>query len=827
MKRYFEDSIAELPGLTSPAEVRINVLAITRLLLQQCCYAMVEWLASRPLSQDMLPQPDLLDSLRMPSDGSLVECLEELLYRCERAGWTGVGSIPSLPVDRRSKAKTLCKDRSSNIDGLLRALVEIRNDGGEGHGLPGGFDSPAEIDAVRAITKALTPILPRGTPKSADLLGGPEQASIKLSLIRAWDGGKPALFRKIQTISGRRIRIEAQIKTSMNERKSLHYESDDPFIALVGHVPASFDIFDNGDNDWTPYYYLPARLTETFAGRKEELDALREWLEDSDSRTCMVFGDGGLGKTTLVVEFVTRWLEASVPSKWRPEFISFYTAKRWRWGLDGMEPIRAGLPNTMDLISHLHQLFFQCAPDKGWYRLGVKEAVGRLANKILEEHKIKRDDHLIIIDNAETLIESEQDRERLAAEIKEVSRRLGRVIITSRRREQIEAAPIEVRALSAREAVTLITNRGVNLLKVAALSRASDQELLECVRKMGCRPLVLDAFLRAIADPSSNSISRAVERVNRLLAKDLGIFLFDDAWNRLEREMRQLLLLMVRLGDVHDAVRLRMCCNQASISVGLAEAALEESAGIASVSRFNGQLQIELSQSFMKFAESRTESLDDGTTFPNEKLIAHIKQDYLGFLKSTRTPVADRLPQAFRNPEAKAARAAAAAGRPADAQRYYEQAILSDVANGWLLDRYAHFLLKDMRDPVSAYVRAQRATELLPHEGEVWFTRGLVECRLGQRQEFEGSMEKAEKMGVAPLRCALQRAWGYTRTRPPQVALARKQLDIVRLLMQQDRYLEKNEAEIDRIDERIAFLSAKEDQRRKKAPRMSNVRSAI
>lgn len=161
MKKYFSQAIAELLELSSSAEIRINVMAITRLLLQQCCYAMIEWLASRALSQDMLPQQELLESLRMPSDGSLVECLEELLYRCERAGWIGIGSIPSLPIEKRSKADSLCKDRSSNIDGLLRTLVTIRNDGGEGHGLPGGFDSPAEIDAVRAINKALAPVLPR------------------------------------------------------------------------------------------------------------------------------------------------------------------------------------------------------------------------------------------------------------------------------------------------------------------------------------------------------------------------------------------------------------------------------------------------------------------------------------------------------------------------------------------------------------------------------------------------------------------------------------------------------------------------------------------
>lgn len=88
-----------------------------------------------------------------------------------------------------------------------------------------------------------------------------------------------------------------------------------------------------------------------------------------------------------------------------------------------------------------------------------------------KELDLLRKDHLLIIDNAETLIESEADREALGKEIKEISRRVGRVLITSRRREILGADPVEVEALSARDAVTFLRHRGVEKLKIRSLKR--------------------------------------------------------------------------------------------------------------------------------------------------------------------------------------------------------------------------------------------------------------------------------------------------------------------------------------------------------------------
>src|SRR5689334_6437328 len=95
MREYFENSIEEISGCSSAAEVRVNVIATTRLLLQQSCYGLLEWLSAKRPVPEIQPAHSLLQSMRVPSDGTLVEALEELLYCCERSGWTGAAMLPS------------------------------------------------------------------------------------------------------------------------------------------------------------------------------------------------------------------------------------------------------------------------------------------------------------------------------------------------------------------------------------------------------------------------------------------------------------------------------------------------------------------------------------------------------------------------------------------------------------------------------------------------------------------------------------------------------------------------------------------------------------
>ena len=801
MRQRFENMLAEIARTTSDLEVRVHVVSTVRMVLQHCCYGALEWIVSRKPTVDAQPDTTILKGLREPTDGTLVEVLEQLLFYCERLGWLGVAALPYRAISRPSACKRLIEGHSATLDGLLRSLVAIRNDGGEGHGLPGDYDREAELSALQEVVDGLGPFMPVEDIQTGRLTIGPADKPAALTILHVPDN-TPLLIRKIKPTAGQNIRISAQRRTGLNAREELVYEAPDPFLLLSSSPLPTFDIWPDG---WKPFVCLQDRLTDTFAGRSAELDRLREWTDDQDSRTCLVYGDGGLGKTTLVVEFLHRWLGSDVATEWKPTCVIFYTAKRWRWGLDGLEVLKPGRPHMLDLIAQVHCLLFSYYPAIDWYKLDASAAIQKLSDKVRNELKLTRDDILIVVDNAETLIESEQDREQLGKEVKELGRRLARVIVTSRRREYVEATPIELSALSYVEGANLLRERGKRL-RLRAIGSASDAQLLDAVKQLECRPLVLDALLRAMADPSTNTLAKAIQRVNQMLSKDLGNFLFDDAWQRLDRELKHLLLLMTRVADVHDSTLFRICSDLVGLPVGRAETALEESGGIASVSHRDGEWQIQFSGNFLKFAQSRSVATPDGRTLPEQGDVDKAKARYGEFMRNTRSFIGDRIPQAFRHPLARAARQAAQTGQIDEAKKYYEQAVLEDANNGWLFDRYAIFLHQSLRNSESALGRAQRATELLPNEGEVWFTRGMLEARLGMRTRFEDSLAKAESRGTTRVRCALQLAWGYTRARPPQLSLIKQQLDSARVANSGSRYEMKNLEEIARIEARLSEL---------------------
>jgi hypothetical protein len=47
---------------------------------------------------------------------------------------------------------------------------------------------------------------------------------------------------------------------------------------------------------WRPTVLLPIRQTSTFLGRENEKQQVLDWLNDSDSKVCNLYGEGGIGK---------------------------------------------------------------------------------------------------------------------------------------------------------------------------------------------------------------------------------------------------------------------------------------------------------------------------------------------------------------------------------------------------------------------------------------------------------------------------------------------------------------------------------------------------
>jgi hypothetical protein len=98
---------------------------------------------------------------------------------------------------------------------------------------------------------------------------------------------------------------------------------------------------------------------------------------------------------------------------------------------------------------------------------------------------------------------------------------------------------------------------------------------------------------------------------------------------------------------------------------------------------------------------------------------------------------------------------------------------------------------------------------LLPSEGEVWLTRGLIEARLGQVRPCELSVAKAEELGVTWPRCSLQRAWAYLKSRPVQFGLAEKELARLRSYVESNMRDSRVQRELGLIEGRLLSLKTR------------------
>ncbi|MBH1406243.1 hypothetical protein I5U28_12010 [Stenotrophomonas maltophilia] len=759
MRDYFEALVDKLRAIESDVEARVVWVSSTRHLIQIIDYCLIEWIAAQKQSPEHQPPRETLQALYCAADGALVDALDVLSVAAERCGWQGAYRPLLEAIPEFDPAAVLCNSQPKSLQGLLRATVELRNDGGEGHGLPGAYQRKEEEAAFAFIVSCLASLLP-SLGEGDGLAFGPAERRVNIRMIRVVEGN-PALIRSIHSINSNLIRVKAKYYDARWALKELSYETVNPFSKFEERSLPALKVF---DNSWSPLCYIPSRVTDTFTARLDEIGEIREWMNDVDSRACLVFGDGGVGKTTLVIEAIHRLLEEDLQTDWRPKLVTFFTAKRTQFDLDGISPMGMGSPSLHGLMIHLHKLLLGRVPDADFYKKDVSAAAVYLQSVMSDELSVKKKDHLLVIDNAETLIESERDRELLGKDIKEISRRVGRVIVTSRRREHLGADPVEVHPLGALDAVSFLRLRGVHKLGIQVLKKARDQELLTVVGELERRPIVLDALIGVLQDPIYDTLIKAKERVMGMLARDLGKFLFSDAWTRLSQPVQRLLVLMTRVADVHDAQLLRICGDIAGVSVQEAEKALEESSGIASVVHLDGGIQVSFSKNFLDFCRGRSCKDED---------VAKALSSYRAFLARAKAFSGDRIAAAFRTPQARAAHKYRNERNLPEAEKMYEQAVLADPMNGLLYDRYAYFLAQDMKRPDIALHKAQRATELLPNESEVWFTRGLIESRAGSVRAAKYSLERAERLGFSPLRCAIQMCWAYVLAQPRQLALAK------------------------------------------------------
>ncbi len=804
MQKILEARIKGAEQLKDPAHVRIAVLGIFRIAMQHACVALGEWIVSalreHPSRLSGYTSVDI-GSFSQPADGSLVSLLSQLFVAAENVGWRSVGRHYWEQVELPEELRPLTGTSRANLETVLMAFVRSRNDGAEGHGLPGGYNPRTDIAVVRALLRGVTSVLPVATKDGEKLLlpTHGDRPAEELVTLRLSDGN-PICYRKLRRTSAGRVQVDAQVQKSLLTRGDLTYEVQNVLLDLPRAATPEYSIEEPTWTDsWKPFVHIPDRLasTDVFTGRAKEMSSLADWADDPDSRKCMVWGDGGVGKTTLVVEFLHRLLEGKAGVSWRPELITFYTAKKTRWGLQGLEQISAQDIGVADVALDVARMLTTPNLERAWFEKSPREVIQRLAT-LQADMKITRDSHLIVLDNTETMARNDADVQALASQINELSKRVGRVILTSRRREQIEALPIQTENWTDVEGAEFLRKRGA-VLRCTSIQQAGDATLRKYSRLLISKPIAIEVFVQA-ASASGVSLDSAFQRVQRMQRQDLGQFLYDDAWSRLSPELRRVLLLMSRLGDSHDQYLMQLCCQRTDVTVAAASEAIEESRGIASVSRFEGTLQVTFNPEFYNYCVERWE-LIDGKRTPTEDDVDWVRRRYGEFVASASTQVYDRNVRAFRVPAARAAWKSFTENKFDAALDYYEIAALEDPENGWLFDRFAYTLMK-MRRWDAALEKAGKAVLLLPTDSEVFFTKGMIESRRGAVEAAVRDLDRAAVLGKPKHLCEMQKAYAYVYSTPSNLAAARDCLDQARRAAPKDKFLSRFVDEATRFERR-------------------------
>lgn len=240
--------------------------------------------------------------------------------------------------------------------------------------------------------------------------------------------------------------------------------------------------------------------------------------------------------------------------------------------------------------------------------------------------------------------------------------------------------------------------------------------------------------------------------------------------------MQHLLLLMSRVSEIHDDHLLKLCCHEVDATLIEAEESLGASRGIASISMIQGYQQIKLNTDFLQFCKSRTVTINN-KVLPTDDSVKKINRRHREFLANRQSKIRDRVIRAYLHPFARAAKVAYDNHNYEDCEYYYELAILEDNKNGWLFDRYAHFLLFQRNRLEDALKRSNQAIQLEPKEGELWFTKGMIEARLGRTQDAINSLKRAELLGKPKHSCLLQQAYAYFNDTPSNNARGRACMD--------------------------------------------------
>lgn len=507
----------------------------------------------------------------------------------------------------------------------------------------------------------------------------------------------------------------------------------------------AYDLVDfiSNNKEYSVFHNIPTRQTDLFEGRKNELNALHEWMSDDDSRYCLVFGDGGYGKTTLVLEFLNQLLESQMDlDEPLPELISYHTAKMTKWTEDGLIHFKGLAPAMDECLRELVRCFYPTLT-KDWYVVNGSVLIEK-AVTVLRENQLNRNNVLLILDNTETLATTPQEVKDLGAFFQLVGKKIGRIIITSRRREFINATPISVEGLSENEGANLL-KRLANEYNASAVKKAGEAKLRKVSNQLKQKPILLETLVKYISR-SDCGIDAALDNLLKKSSEELLSFLYEDAWHRMNDLQKDVFLLLINLTSPLDQNSISQACQEVGIQHSEFHSGLMETHFAVLTdygSRYSLEL-IELASRFFHQQFSKKNEIERNRIRRLAEAVDIYAQERDRIEKAYRR---DRVAEAFRSEYAKAAKVSADKGNIETAIEMYKLAIQDDPLNSSLYDRFSWLLFNKTQDYELAKTMAEKAIEIDSKNSDALVSLALIHYRLNDLTNGDLFIERSHEHG--------------------------------------------------------------------------------
>lgn len=581
---------------------------------------------------------------------------------------------------------------------------------------------------------------------------GSSELTLKTPLLR---GGIPVVISGVETRKGI-WKLEGQtLAWDKSDSFTVDLPEGSVFEELESNFPSKFDVIElefEGKKH-SVFSNVPVRQTSTFEGRSKELGALVEWMnEPEESKFCLIFGDGGIGKTTLALEFLNRILDGDeVLTARPPSIISYYSAKMTRWSDEGVIHLH-GISDAME--DCVRELLFCLYPvlGKDYYKLTGAALVDRVASEFTQQG-FQRNDILLVLDNTETLATSPADVESFSTFLKQIGKRLGRVLITSRRREFVAFEPLQISALSDEECTSLM-RRLANEYNASVIKQAGDAKLRRAAKQLANKPLLVDTLVKYLAR-SPVGIDQAIEQVFRKTNDQLLEFLYDDAWLRINELQQDVFLVLISTSVPLDSSCVADACALVGIQHVEFQKALDETY-FATVTDYGDRYDLQIVELAGRFFQQALQKRGEGDRRRITDFALKVDAQATRRHRVEKNYQQDRVAEAFRSQFAKAAKIATAQGDLRAAEENFKLALEEEPMNAALHDRFAWFLLNRCQRPESARHFAEKATKLDPHNADASLTLALCWYRLDDLAKGDKEIKAARKKGKPEALCFLR-----------------------------------------------------------------------